>query len=176
MPAFMNNLWESYLKNNNVLRVREFLLPPLSLAIIFLSVYLFNNQSMNFHLKPSFSILAPQSHYPVGALKWMEKNNFRGNILPDFDWGEFIIWSCYPHCKVAMDGRYETVYNENLIRQYFNFSAGQDGWDGFLKKYPHDLILIKSFTKPHFLLLKNPSWKVGYLDKQSVLFVRNNPS
>jgi hypothetical protein len=176
MPVILGNLWKSYLKNIKVIQVRESRLPLLMLVLIFLSVYWFQNQSATLRLKPSFAILAPQSHYPVGAVKWMERNNFRGNILPDFDWGEFILWSCYPYCKVAMDGRYETVYDKSFIREYFDFSAGRDGWDVFLKKYAHDLILIKPNTKIHFLLLQNPSWKPEYQDKQSVLFVRKNHS
>jgi len=173
MPVILDNLWTSYLKNNHVMTSRKSWTPPVILALMFLFAYGFSNQSIVPNIKPSFAISAPQSHYPVGAVKWMDRNNFSGNILPDFDWGEFIIWSCYPHCKVAMDGRYETVYDMTLIKEYFDFSAGINGWETFLKKYPHDLILIKPFTKIHLLLLKNTSWKLEYQDTHSVLFIRN---
>lgn len=176
MPVIMNDLWKSFPEKNSFFIYLKSFAPPLILGIILIFAGFFIIKSGKIYLKPSFAIFAPQSHYPVGAIHWIERNNFRGNILPDFDWGEFIIWSCYPHCKIGMDGRYETVYDKTLIREYFDFSAGKDGWDVFLKKYPPDLVLIKPFTRIYYLLLKNPSWKVGYQDKQSVLFIRNNPS
>jgi hypothetical protein len=176
IPVILNELWKSFPEKNKIFVYLKSIIPPLILGIILIFAGCFLVKSGKINIKPSLVILAPQSHYPVGAVKWMEKNNFRGNVLPDFDWGEFIIWSCYPYCKIAMDGRYETVYDNTLIKEYFDFSAGKDGWNVFLKKYPPDLILIKPFTKIHYLLLKNPSWKVGYQDKQSILFIRNNTS
>jgi hypothetical protein len=176
MPVILSDLWESYLVKNNVTIIRASLFPFLILTLIFLPAYWFSNHSIPLNLKPSFVISAPQSHYPIGAVRWMGKNNFQGNVLSDFDWGEFIIWSCYPHCKVAMDGRYETVYDKILIKECFDYLAGRNGWDVFLKKYPPDIIIIKPYTKIYFLMLNNPSWKVGYLDNKSVLFIRNNHS
>jgi hypothetical protein len=173
MPVILNDFWKSYVAVKKIPDYWESRLPYLTLALVLLSFYWFSNQSMSIKMKPTFLILAPQSHYPIGAVKWMRENNFRGNVLPDFDWGEFIIGTCYPYCKVAMDGRYETVYDTKITNEYFDFLTGRDGWEIFLKKYPPDLILIKPFTRTYFLILKDPSWKVGYMDKQSVLFIRN---
>jgi hypothetical protein len=173
MPSLLNNFWK-YLAEKKVFICREVWFPPLLLALMLLSANLVFAKSIKINVRPSFVISAPQSHYPVGALDWMRKNNLQGNVLPDFDWGEFIMWSCYPYCKVAMDGRYETVYHENLIKEYFVFLEGKEGWNIFLKKYPPDLILIKPFTKIYFLMIKDPSWKAPYIDKQSVLFIRNS--
>ena len=104
MPVILNDLWKYYLVEKKVFICREAWFPPLILALILLSANLVFAKSIKINVRPSFVISAPQSHYPLGALDWMRKNNLQGNILPDFDWGEFIMWSCYPYCKVAMDG------------------------------------------------------------------------
>jgi hypothetical protein len=92
----------------------------------------------------------------VGALKWMEKNKFDGNILSLFHWGQYLIWSCYPKCKVAIDGRYETVYHEEVHKEYFDFITVREGWRSFLNKYPHDAVLLQLNIKIYLLMLKEP--------------------
>ena len=123
---------------------------------------------------PSFKFFVSSDYYPTKAISWMKANNIRGNILPNFEWGEYLIWSCYPDCRVAMDGRYETVYQDSVHREYFDFLYGRDGWDIFLKKYPHDIVLLKTGTKTHLLMIQGKEWRVVYSDKTSVLFMKKN--
>jgi len=135
-------------------------------------IYFLINPSLTIKSVPSFKIISPSPYFPVGAVKWIQENHLQGNILPHFDWGEFLIWTCAPFCRVAMDGRYETIYKEVVCREYFDFLAGRDNWKAFLQKYPHDMVLIKANSKTHFLMLQEPSWKLVYADQVSVLFMR----
>jgi hypothetical protein len=176
LPVIIFGLWETFFKKTAFF-ARLYWLSPIMLAIFFLSANLFMTKSFrvsNILLVPSFSIVVPENLFPVGALKWMEENNFEGNILPLYDWGEFLIWSCYPNCRVAMDGRYETVYSENVYKEYFDFLMCREGWQIFLHKYPHDLILMKPNAKIQLLMLKETQWKLAYSDPYSVLFIRKN--
>ena len=84
--------------------------------------------------------------YPLGAIDYVREHNLTGNMLCEFNWGEYILWNLYPKCLVGMDGRYETVYPAKISREYFDFHSGRDGWRTFLENYPHDMILIKSNT------------------------------
>lgn len=122
---------------------------------------------------PSFMITASQSRYPVGALNWIMQNGLKGKILPLFDWGEFIIWNCYPDCRVAMDGRYETVYEEHVHREYFDFLYARPTWRVFLEKYPHEMILVHSGIKIADLLKQEKGWRIAYGDQESLLFIRD---
>jgi len=125
-------------------------------------------------LCPSFSLSASCSIFPCGALKWLENNSFRGNILTSFHWGEYVIWHTYPHCKVAFDGRYETVYPEFVQKEYFDFVNANDRWKYFLEKYPHNAILVNTKTRIHFLLTREPAWRVAYTDRLCTLFIRDD--
>lgn len=164
LPVLMSKYWLS----------RPSWISSLSPFALLIFIYIWINPKMILSPAPNFTIFTPSSHFPAGAIKWIIENNMQGNILPHFDWGEFLIWSCAPFCRVAMDGRYETVYDEKVCREYFDFLAGRGNWKTFLQKYPHEMVLIKRNTRTHLLMLQEPSWKLIYSDKKSVLFVRKN--
>ncbi len=47
-------------------------------------------------------------------------------VLTWFDWGEYALWQLSPAgIRVSMDGRRETVYSEQVIRDHFNFYEGR---------------------------------------------------
>jgi hypothetical protein len=81
-------------------------------------------------------------YYPVGAVDFLPKSRLSGNFLNEFNWGEYLIWVLQPSCKVAMDGRYETVYDDNLCQLRAEFFYGRPGWREFLEKYLPDLTLV----------------------------------
>jgi len=125
-------------------------------------------------LIPSFRFLVSADYYPVKAIHWIKSQHLKGNILPHFEWGEYLIWSLYPDYRVAMDGRYETVYRNNVHREYFDFLYGREPWEVFLKKYPHDMVLLKAGTRTHRLMIGQREWRMGYQDQRSVIFVRKD--
>jgi hypothetical protein len=139
--------------------------------LIFLFALLSLSSFVKFMYTPSLSLLTPPPYYPVGALQWINAHQWKGNILPHFDWGEFIIWECYPDCRVAMDGRFETVYREDDHREYFDFLMGRNDWGRFLNKYPHDMVLIRSNSKTDALMRSHPDWQLVYEDTGCSLFL-----
>jgi hypothetical protein len=171
VPVILSEFWKDWKETPIFFTSRQWL-PQVFLLALFLTTYGFINPSLSLTLVPNFNVSVSSPNYPTGALKWMEENNFRGNVLPDFDWGEFLMWTCYPYCKVAMDGRYETVYKREVYQEYFDFLMGRENWRAFLIKYPHDMVLIKPNTKTHFLMLREPSWQLAYSDSGCVLFLK----
>ncbi|MGC8810339.1 MAG: hypothetical protein ACP5Q3_08830 [bacterium] len=171
LPPMLTKAWSSW-KERKFFLTRPSWIPWISPLALLIFIYIWINPKMTLIAAPNFTILTPSSHFPVGAIKWIKENNWRGNILPHFDWGEFLIWTCAPFCRVAMDGRYETIYKEEVCREYFDFLAGRENWKIFLQKYPHDIVLIKANTKTHLLMLQEPSWRLAYAEKECVLFVR----
>ena len=142
------------------------------LVIFWLSAYLLINPSLSLQLVPTFEVAVSPSRFPIGALLWMKDNNIRGNILPNFSWGEFITWHCHPDCKVAMDGRYETVFRDDVSIEYFDFLMGRESGKIFLRKYPHDIVLVKPHTRVSEMMRKDSSWQVAFSDQWSVLFIK----
>jgi hypothetical protein len=111
-----------------------------------------------------------QLYYPVGAVTYIQQRGLLGNVLTEFGWGEYLIWKLYPTCKIALDGRYETVYQEQVANDYFNYMNGKH--NGFLGAYAHDLVLLKPDSPPVVSIRRSPEWKVAYEDAGSVLFAK----
>lgn len=137
-----------------------------------LSFYFYSAKEI--HFTPTFKFTVTADYYPTKALAWMKEHNLKGNILPHFEWGEYLMWSCYPDCRVAMDGRYENVYTDTVQKEYFDFLYGRDQWDVFLKKYPHDIMLLRNGTRIHSLMNLQQNWRAVYSDPTSIIFVRKN--
>jgi len=171
LPGILANI-KDIVARNTVIRKNIIWITPVLLIVFYSSINLFACSFLSKGMLPAFSLMAPSPIFPEGALKWMAKNSFKGNILPSFQWGQYIIWTTHPKCKVAMDGRYETVYPNHVQREYFDFHHGRDNWRIFLEKYPHDALLLMPDTKIYSLMLKEPSWQLVYSDVGSVLFLR----
>jgi hypothetical protein len=112
--------------------------------------------------------------YPDGAVAFMRQHNLRGNILDDFNWGEYLIWHSAPESKVFIDGRYDTVYPYAIIAQYIDFYFDRRGAPGVLAEYPHDLVLIPPTSKAYELMRRQSDWRLIYHDTSSALFARAN--
>jgi len=112
------------------------------------------------------------TYYPVGVLDYLNARGLRGKLLTEFAWGEYLIWVLYPRCLVALDGRYETVYPEEVAQRYLDFIYTREGWQKFLTDYPPDLILIDSRRRLSALLRQDPHWRQVYTDPGCTLFVR----
>lgn len=114
--------------------------------------------------------------YPVRTVKFLKDNCFSGNILIDFDWGEYCIWKLCPNFKVSMDGRYETVYPADARNEYFDFLYGRENWQKFFDKYPHHWILINKNRPVVDLLRKRDDVIVLFClkDSPAVLFIKKN--
>ena len=119
------------------------------------------------------STLRAGSPRPVGAMSFMRFKHLSGNVMSDFDWGEYVIWHLTPASKVFIDGRYDTVYPSQVIDDYLAFHFGEGGAGAVLRKYPHDFILLRSHDAPALAVMAAASdWKAIYRDASCVLFAR----
>ncbi len=111
--------------------------------------------------------------YPAGAIAFMKTHRLHGDILNDFDWGEYLIWH-EPESKVFIDGRFATVYPFSVIQEYLDFYI--DNWNSTeaLKSYPADFVLISRTRKACDLMKRQPDWKLIYMDRDSELFAKRN--
>jgi len=109
--------------------------------------------------------------YPVKSVEFIKKNELSGNLLVLFNWGSYTLWSLYPQCKIAMDGRYEEVYTNDLVNESARFHYLGKDWDDFMKKHKADLILIDKSYPVFTELLRMDDWKVVYQNKISAVFI-----
>lgn len=116
--------------------------------------------------------LAVGSAYPVGAVAFMRANHLSGNVLNEFAWGEYLIWHLGPESKVFIDGRYDTVFSDKIIKDYIDFRFDLPQGRGVLRSYPHDFVLIPPASKAYGLMKTVREWQLVYSDPSAVLFAR----
>jgi hypothetical protein len=172
VPVLITNYMDSLKRDPKVAstlnRVRKPVLLLFSLVFLCLAALSFRH----FIYSPRSALITPVHSYPIRALEWIEANRWQGNIIPNFEWGEYVIWRTYPRCRVSMDGRLETVYSTELQREYFDFLHGRADWQIFLKKYAHDMVLIRKGSRTDSLMREQPDWRLAYEDRLSVIFLR----
>lgn len=109
---------------------------------------------------------------PQGAVDFMQAHGLHGNVLCDFAWGDYLIWHLAPASKVFIDGRYDLVYPQKVIKDYFDFHFRHARAGKVLDSYPHDFVLITPKAPVRTLMEHRPDWKLIYSDPDSMLFAR----
>lgn len=117
-----------------------------------------------------FQLVVEPNVYPVYAVRFMNQNGIKGNILLPFDWGEYVIWKM-PDSKVSIDGRFRTVYPEEVINKSWNFSMGLKGWEAMIKDYRTEVILTRKSDKTHRVMDKEKNWIQIYDDPISKIYI-----
>jgi hypothetical protein len=109
---------------------------------------------------------------PTGALAFMQQHKLHGNILPQFEWGSYVLWHMGDVFKVYIDPRGELVYTDQQEGDYAKFFYGMEGSEQLLEAYPHDYVLMGVNTKGADVVRKDPRWHLLYSDQTAALFGR----
>ena len=123
-----------------------------------------------------FNIIVDPLKYPVYATHFLKENEVKGNILLPFEWGEYAIWKLYPDCKVSIDGRFRTVYPQEIIDDHFGISDDESRWKQLLDKYPTDIVMARRNLFSQRLISAQREWIYIYSDRISIIFVKNKDS
>ncbi len=171
LPVVMMKFWEALKCDTKIVeRYSRFRMTGLILMAVMIFFAVGTSLLRLVSISPLELRIYPE-HYPVGAVDVIQKNNLKGNVLPWFEWGEYLIWNLYPDSRVAMDGRYETVYQAEVSREYFDFVYARKNWTVFLDKYPHDMILVRPNSRVRSLLGGHPDWRLTYDGSDGALFL-----
>jgi hypothetical protein len=121
----------------------------------------------------SLQMRVPADRYPVAAVERLKDE--RGNLAVFFNWGEYALYHLYhPHrgVLVSIDGRYETVYPEEVVRANWDFTRGVPGSERFLDTYPADFALYPRNTGSARWFGGATDWELWHQDEFSVLYRR----
>ncbi|MFQ5444581.1 MAG: hypothetical protein ACE5EK_08185, partial [Nitrospinales bacterium] len=117
-----------------------------------------------------FKLVMEPNIYPVYAVRFMNQNGIKGNILLPFDWGEYVIWKM-PESRVSIDGRFRTVYSDEVIKNSWNFSMELKGWQAMITDYPTEVILTRKSDQTHRVMDKEKNWIQIYDDPLSKIYI-----
>jgi hypothetical protein len=120
-----------------------------------------------------YSIEIPRNKYPVTAALFIGEHGLAGNLLVSFDWGEFALWEL-PDCPVSIDGRLDTCYPHDLIREHWRFLDGRPFNENVFDVNRADIALLSTGDFGwKTLVSQNHSWTLAYRDNISVVLVRD---
>jgi len=121
-----------------------------------------------------FKLFVDAGVYPIYAARFMKENDLNGNVWNPFDWGEYLIWKL-PESKISVDGRFRTVYPDEILSDSIQFMIGGKGWENLPGKYPTDYILVRKSDGTDLRMKRMKDWTPIYEDLISVLYVNSNP-
>jgi hypothetical protein len=113
----------------------------------------------------------PQPIYPVGAVDYLTDQRFQGNAMVPFRLGAYVSWKLYPAVRVSLDGRYEEVYSNEVMRQIFDFYEARADWRWTLDAYLTDIVVAPQ-DSPVCAKMRETAWNLVYEDKEFVLYLR----
>lgn len=127
-------------------------------SVIFLSIYSILALSIKDY-RPMVNFAA----YPVMEIEFIKNNRLEGNLLTNFGIGSFASYKLYPQNKIYMDGRYEEVYDDYLLKDLGNFYAVKNDANALMRKNKPDIIIMeKSYPKIFSILKQDPNWSLAF--------------
>ncbi|HZP41023.1 MAG TPA: hypothetical protein VFD84_05875 [Candidatus Binatia bacterium] len=115
------------------------------------------------------------SAFPIGAVRFLEHTGLGGNVAVDFNWGSYLIGTCYPRCRVSIDGRYEAAYPPELYAANRALVKGTPGWARLLTDYPTEIVLLPTASGGAARLAGRAGWALVYRDPVASVFLRDLP-
>jgi len=126
------------------------------------------------YVKAEWNIIVDPTEYPVYAARFLKQNGIKGNVLLPFEWGEYAIWKLHPDCKVSIDGRFRTVYPEEVLKDHFEAARDEAKLKDLLDKYPADIILGRQNPLYQRLISTQDTLVYVYSDPTSIVFLRDS--
>lgn len=111
---------------------------------------------------------------PIASVQYLKQSGFKGNLWVPLHWGGYAIYQLYPHIKVSIDGRWGTVYPNEVIKDnmIFAFQGNNGVWKQLLEKYSADGALVEK-ENPAFQEMGNdPDWYWKIIGKDEALLIK----
>ena len=103
----------------------------------------------------------------------LESSRVSGRLAVYFNWGEYALYHLHPRIRVSIDGRYETVYPDDVVEANWDFTLGAPGGERLLEMYPADFALYPRTSGAARWLEQSPQWERAHRDDASVLYKNN---
>jgi hypothetical protein len=116
--------------------------------------------------------LEPERKYPAGAIAFMQEYSLSGNILCDYEWAGYVLYHAAPASRVFIDGRFEMIYPERIVRDFVDFYDAHADASRVLDSYPHDLVLISPNAPARKIMNGRRDWMLIYRDDAALLYAR----
>ncbi len=147
------------------------------LALLALLVGLLRLLPYPLQAAPAFHYLVAEYSFPVDMLDFIQANRIRGKVFSLWNWGGYIHWRTDGALKVYVDGRADTIYDDQTYRDYVTVLGSGPGWIDLVEGsgadyilWPHDRGNGQEKVRE---LLATGRWRPVYSDAVSWLLARS---
>ena len=112
---------------------------------------------------------------PVAAVEFLKRENLKGNMFNNDEFGDYLVYSAYPQYKVFIDGRVGAAYDNERFKEYLKVTYLEPGWKKVIEKYNINWIIFNTNSILSRFLLEKKEWHLIYSDKVANIFVRSIP-
>jgi hypothetical protein len=123
----------------------------------------------------AFLYLTAQDSFPVEALNVAEANQLSGKVFSFYQWGGYVDLRTQGRLKVYIDGRADTVFDDQTYRRYVRVLNLGKGWQEIVAASGADYFLWPRRMREQLKALrKSGDWRTLYADHVAVLLVRKD--
>ncbi len=130
--------------------------------------------SIGVELPEKLAIYLDEDPYPVYTTRFIKENDLKGKLWVPHSYGMYALYLLAPDVKVSIDGRWATVYPEDVMLEAMDFSFKYDlnRKMEILDKYSPDMVMIFKRNYVADKLVNSGKYEFVYEDYASKLFVR----
>lgn len=124
----------------------------------------------------AFHYLTVEDEFPIETCNFIEINQLSGNVFAYYNWGGYVHLRTNGRMKVYIDGRADTVYDDETMLRYAQVQGFRPGWEEVIDSSAAQYILWprNQEGKPLAQLVASGRWQLLYDDFVSVLLVRSD--
>ena len=112
---------------------------------------------------------------PVDAYEFVLRQGIKGKVFNSDEFGDYLIYSGYPDCRVFIDGRLD-MYGAQRLREYNAVIDFRPGWDQVLQRYGIRWIIFEADSRFARFLEQRSEWQLVYRDKVAKVFLKKQAS
>jgi len=124
----------------------------------------------------AFHYLTVEDGFPIETCNFIEANQLSGSVFSYYNWGGYLHLRTDGRMRVFIDGRADTVYDNETMLRYAAVQGFKPGWEEIIESSGAQYILWprNEQGKPLAQLVTSGRWQVLYDDFASVLMVRGD--
>jgi hypothetical protein len=109
--------------------------------------------------------------FPFGAAAYIEDHRMDGNMFNSYSYGGYLTWRTDARYPVFIDSRADTVFPDQLLRDYQSIYAVGPGWSTLLQKYRIGWVLVENQAPIAAVLSQQNNWKVVFRGRLATIIV-----
>jgi len=121
----------------------------------------------------AFDDLTARDTFPIDTCDFINVNELSGKTFAYYNWGGFLQMCTAGRMKIFIDGRAETVYDDQTFLDYMKVLQAAPGWERVVQASGAEYFLWPS-NNPKAVagLLETAKWRLVYQDTVSALLAR----